>query len=219
MLLVGKVIQVIPFSDITVRTVFIYIGHLIAMFPSFIPNGAPPLVSTTWFPPNERTTATAIGSLAFNIGGALGFLIGPAMIPKSFDNSTENNNHNLTDKDVKFIEARLMDYFYVQIGIAAFLFLCVTIYFPTRPPLPPSTTQLTRKRTEVGYVEGIKMLFANWSYWLLSLIFAVSFGIYYGWSSVLDLAIQPFNIDEKTSGWLGTGGSLAGIVSGIIIAR
>ncbi|RMX51799.1 hypothetical protein pdam_00011630, partial [Pocillopora damicornis] len=39
MLLVGKVIQVIPFQDHTVRTVVIFIGHLIAMLPSFIPNG------------------------------------------------------------------------------------------------------------------------------------------------------------------------------------
>ena len=57
MLLVGKVIQVIPFRDLTVRTILIFIGHLIAMLPSFIPNGAPPLMSTTWFPPSERTTA------------------------------------------------------------------------------------------------------------------------------------------------------------------
>ena len=218
MLLVGKVIQVIPFQDHTVRTVVIFIGHLIAMLPSFIPNGAPPLVSTAWFPPNERTTATAIGALAANFGAALAFFIGPTMIPETND-TFEGNKHNLTDKDVKFIEGRLMDYFYVQIGIAAFLFLCVTIYFPSKPPLPPSITQLTRKQTKIGYVEGIKILITNWSYWLLIFVFAASFGIYSGWSSVLDLAVQPFKIDEKTSGLLGTGGSLAGIVSGIIIAR
>ena len=188
------------------------------MLPSFIPNGAPPLVSTTWFPPSERTTATAIGTLAANFGAALAFFIGPTMIPETND-TFEGNKHNLTDKDVKFIEGRLMDYFYVQIGIAAFLFLCVTIYFPSKPPLPPSITQLTRKQTKIGYVEGIKMLITNWSYWLLIFVFAASFGIYSGWSSVLDLAVQPFKIDEKTSGLLGTGGSLAGIVSGIIIAR
>ena len=164
MLLVGKVIQVIPFRDLTVRTVVIFIGHLIAMLPSFIPNGAPPLVSTTWFPPSERTTATAIGTLAANFGAALAFFIGPTMIPETND-TFEGNKHNLTDKDVKFIEGRLMDYFYVQIGIAAFLFLCVTIYFPSKPLLPPSITQLTRKQTKTGYVEGIEMLITN-NYWL-----------------------------------------------------
>lgn len=218
MLLVGKAVQVIPIHNLTIRTIVIYIGHLITMLPSFIPNGAPPLVSATWFPPNERTTATAIGALAANIGTALAFFIGPTMIPKTND-TNEGNKHNLTDSDVEFIEARLMDYFYVQIGIAAFLFWCVTIYFPSKPPLPPSITQSTRKQTKIGYVEGIRMLVTNWSYWLLIFVFATSFGIYFGWSSVLDLAVQPFQIDEKTSGFLGTSGNSAGIVSGIIIAR
>ena len=218
MLLAGKVIQVIPFRNVTLRTVVIYLGHLIAMLPSFIANGAPPLVSNTWFPPNERTTATAIGALAANFGAALAFFIGPSMIPK-INGCSENSEVNLTDKNVHLIETRIMDYFYVQIGLAAFLFLCVIIYFPSKPPLPPSIAALTRKTTEISYKDGLRMLLHNRSYWLLVLVFATSFGIYFGWTSVLDLAVQPFDIDERTSGWLGTGGSLAGIISGIIIAR
>ena len=218
MLLVGKAIQVIPFSDTTVKTVFIYIGHLVTMLPSFIANGAPPLVSSTWFPPNERTTATAIGTLAANLGAALAFFIGPSMIPKTFSNSGDNN-FNLTDDEKRLIESRLSDYFYLQTGIAALLFVCVVVYFPSKPPLPPSIAALTRKVTEIGYVEGFKLLIRNQSYWLLVFVLAASFGIYFGWTSVLDLAVEPFNISEKTSGWLGTGGSLAGIISGIIIAR
>ena len=218
MLLVGKAIQVIPFSDTTVKTVFIYIGHLVTMLPSFVANGAPPLVSSTWFPPNERTTATAIGTLTANFGAALAFFIGPSMMPKTFNNS-ENSNLNLTDKEIRFIEVRLRDYFYLQTGLAAVLFGCVAVYFPSRPPLPPSIAALTKEVTEIGYVEGFKLLIRNQSYWLLVFILAASFGIYFGWASVLDLAVQPFNISEKTSGWLGTGSSLAGIISGIIIAR
>ena len=218
MLLAGKAIQVIPFSDTTVKTVFIYIGHLVTMLPSFIANGAPPLVSSTWFPRNEQTTATAIGTLAANFGAALAFFIGPSMIPKTFDNSG-NNNLNLTDNEIRHIEVRLRDYFYLQTGFAALLLMCVAVYFPSKPPLPPSIAASTRKVTEIGYVQGLKLLIRNGSYWLLVFVLAASFGIYFGWSSVLDLAVQPFNISVRTSGWLGTGGSLAGIVSGIIIAR
>ena len=218
MLLVGKAIQVIPFSDTTVKTVFIYIGHLVTMLPSFIANGAPPLVSSTWFPPNERTTATAIGTLAANLGAALAFFIGPSMIPKTFSNSGDNN-FNLTDDEKRLIELGLSDYFYLQTGLAALLFVCVAVYFPSKPPLPPSIAALTRKVTEISYAEGFKLLIRNQSYWLLVFVLAASFGIYFGWTSVLDLAVEPFNISEKTSGWLGTGGSLAGIISGIIIAR
>ena len=218
MLLAGKAIQVIPFSDMAVKTVFIYIGHLVTMLPSFIANGAPPLVSNTWFPPNERTTATAIGTLAANFGAALAFFIGPSMMPNTFNNSG-NSSLNLTDREIRVIEVRLRYYFYLQTGLAALLFGCVVVYFPSRPPLPPSIAALTRKATEIGYVEGFKLLIRNQSYWILVFVLAASFGIYSGWASVLDLAVQPFNISAKTSGWLGTGDSLAGIISGIIIAR
>ena len=218
MLLAGKLVQLIPLSSIKAKTIFIYIGHLITMLPSFIANGAPPLVSNTWFPPDERTTATAIGALAANFGAALAFFIGPAMIPNTF-NSTENSAKNFSKKHIHLLETRIMDYFYVQVGLAAFLFLCVVIYFPSKPPLPPSIAALTRKTTEIGYKDGLKMLIYNKSYWLLVLVFAASFGIYFGWTSVLDLAVQPFSISEKSSGWLGTCSSLAGIISGVIIAR
>ena len=218
MLLVGKAIQVIPFSDTTVKTVFIYVGHLVTMLPSFIASGAPPLVSSTWFPPNERTTATAIGTLAGIFGAALAFFIGPSMMPTPFNNSG-NSSLNLTTNEIRLIEVRLRDYFYLQTGLAALLFGCIAVYFPSRPPLPPSIAALTKEVTEIGYVEGFKLLIRNQSYWLLVFVLAASFGIYFGWGSVLDLAVQTFNISEKTSGWLGTGSSLAGIISGIIIAR
>ena len=218
MLLAGKLVQLIPLSSIKAKTIFIYIGHLITMLPSFIANGAPPLVSNTWFPPNERTTATAIGALAANFGSALAFLIGPSMIPSTSD-SSENSTKSFSKKYIHLLETRIMDYFYVQVGLAAFLFLCVVIYFPSKPPLPPSVAAFTRKTTEIGYKDGLKMLIYNKSYWLLVLVFAASFGIYFGWTSVLDLAVQPFNISEKSSAWLGTCSSLAGIISGVIIAR
>ena len=40
----------------------------------------PPKLSSTWFP-EERTTATAIASLANSLGGAVLFILGPGMIP------------------------------------------------------------------------------------------------------------------------------------------
>lgn len=40
----------------------------------------PPSVSVVWFPPNQRTTATAIASTAAGLGVALSFLIGPAIV-------------------------------------------------------------------------------------------------------------------------------------------
>ncbi|XP_068758723.1 solute carrier family 49 member 4-like [Montipora capricornis] len=218
MLLAGKIMQVIPFNNATLRTVVIFFGHLIAMLPSFIANGGPPLVSSIWFPPDERITATAIGTLAANVGCALAFLIGPEMMPKTFE-SSDHVKLNFTHKKLHLLETKIIHYFYVQIGLSAFLFLCVIIYFPSKPPLPPSIAAMKKRTTETGYKQGFGMLWNNTSYWLLILGYSLSFGIYFGWTSVLDVAVEPFNVDEKTSGWLGTAGSLAGTLSGVLIAR
>lgn len=218
LLLAGKIVQIIPFSNTTMRTVVIFLGHLVTMLPSFIANGGPPLVSSTWFPPNERTTATAIGTLAANLGSALAFFIGPLMMPITVKNA-DNMKLNLTNQEVNLVGLRIIHYFYVQIGLSAFLFLCVIVYFPSKPSLPPSIAASMKKGTEIGYKEGLGMLLHNPPYWLLVLVVSLSFGIYFGWTSVLDLAVQPFNIDAKTSGFLGTAGCLASILSGVLIAR
>lgn len=42
---------------------------------------AGPLLSTTWFAPDQRATATAIASLIGYLGSAGAFLIGPLVVP------------------------------------------------------------------------------------------------------------------------------------------
>lgn len=42
---------------------------------------AGPLLSTTWFAPDQRATATAIASLIGYLGSACAFLIGPLAVP------------------------------------------------------------------------------------------------------------------------------------------
>ena len=45
--------------------------------------GAPPLVSSTWFPPNQRATATAIASLTSYVGISISFGVGPFVLNPS----------------------------------------------------------------------------------------------------------------------------------------
>ena len=42
---------------------------------------APPLISSHWFPPEERTTATSINQAANMLGNGLSMLVGPALVP------------------------------------------------------------------------------------------------------------------------------------------
>ena len=51
---------------------------------------APTIVSATWFPPEQRTVATAVTALAQVYGVAIPFAVGPALVP--YDNLTATAN-------------------------------------------------------------------------------------------------------------------------------
>ena len=84
----------ILFYETIVESGIIYISiscHICAIF-----NGisgvtimaAPPLISSKWFPPNERTTATSINQ-AFNmLGNGLAMLVGQSVV-------MDDDSHNV----------------------------------------------------------------------------------------------------------------------------
>ncbi len=51
----------------------------IALAGPFLVQG-PPLVSVVWFPPHQRTTATAVATIAMELGHAMSFLFGPMLV-------------------------------------------------------------------------------------------------------------------------------------------
>lgn len=52
---------------------------------------AGPLLSTTWFAPDQRATATAVASLVGYLGAACSFLIGPLAVPAPNDTHIVNS--------------------------------------------------------------------------------------------------------------------------------
>jgi FLVCR family MFS transporter 7 len=78
----------------------------------------PSKISANWFPPKERTTATAIGTLSNYMGSAAGFLIGPYVV--SFSNI----------QTLIVVEAIH--------GLVILIWTC--LYFPDKPPSPPSAS-------------------------------------------------------------------------------
>lgn len=211
----GKGLQAIPFHDRKVRTVVINIGQVLIMAGGPVALGAPPLVSATWFPPDERTTATAIGTLAGYFGIAIAFAFGPAMVPNKIPASHIGNSS--APDAVKIMNQQLTNYMCVELGLCIAVFLCVLLYFPSRPPLPPSLTS-SRSNT-LSTKASLRQVMKNRQFWLLTALTGLSFAIYFGWLSMLDVFLAKFNIDPITAGWLGCGATLAGVVSGIMLAR
>lgn len=46
---------------------------------------AGPFLSTTWFAPDQRATATAVATLFSYLGGAASFIVGPLIVPAPND--------------------------------------------------------------------------------------------------------------------------------------
>ena len=111
----------------------------------------PPALSSLWFPPNERTTATGISTVFNQLGNAGGFLLGPLLIREpEYKNETLVTSVALLRSDIN----RLMQ---VEASICLILFISVLIYFPARPPLPPSmASTIARLNIKQGFVHLLK---------------------------------------------------------------
>ncbi|XP_029192380.2 solute carrier family 49 member 4 homolog isoform X2 [Acropora millepora] len=152
-------------------TWLIHVGQFLNDLAAPVAMGGPPLVSSTWFPPHQRATATAISSLMSYVGISVSFGIGPFVLNPSEvahpPNSTEEslvevkNVSNKLPEEIPWNKAiviarhHIMVYMYVEFAIVAFLFVCVLVYFPAKPPKPPSFSAAKRK---IDYIEGGKRL-------------------------------------------------------------
>lgn len=179
------------------------------------------MLSATWFPPHERMTATAIATLASYLGSAFSYIAGPNLVPDiDYGNLTAyqaghsvdiDKLRNITTPEQKeFLLTRINDYLFIEAVLVGILFFVVLIYFPAKPPSPPS---LSSAAGRLDFVSGAKTLLKNRSFWWLLIIFSISNGVNWGWSSVQDLIFSGVGIDQKTAGWLGFWANVASLLA------
>lgn len=70
---------------------------------------AGPLLSTTWFAPDQRATATAVASLVGYLGAACSFIVGPLLVPTPNDTTRAMVNRAVvsTDTQMNHIQDRI----------------------------------------------------------------------------------------------------------------
>ena len=92
-------------------------------------NAAPALIAAIWFPATERMTATGILGTCPILGSMVGFFVGPRIVRHYTDVPT---------------------LLYVEALVPAVCGLMIWIYFPEKPPTPPSGAAELRAQTEVA---------------------------------------------------------------------
>lgn len=166
--------------------------------------GAVSTLAETWFPVNERATATAIMGESNIIGCNVGYLLGPYMVPDSSDPN------------------RLYRYHLVCLLASAPLTACALLHFPDAPTLAPSDSAALQREGEAAFTLAafwatLKALSASRSFWALSLAYGAVAGVFGCWQSILDLLLSGY--DEVTLGWLSAASSFAGSLAGIAVGR
>ncbi|KAH7832162.1 putative transporter, major facilitator subfamily protein [Monocercomonoides exilis] len=103
---------------------FIVVGAILNNIGAVFSYSLPSRLSETWFPPNERTLATGIGTQLSPLGCALSFLIGPLIVRKGSD---------------------FPIFLYICLILQSICTLLMFIYLPAEPLNPPSHSELRRR--------------------------------------------------------------------------
>ncbi|XP_076012763.1 solute carrier family 49 member 4 [Genypterus blacodes] len=211
-MLLGAALRSIPLTEQPLRRWLIHGGQLLNGLAGPTTMSAGPLLSTTWFGPDQRATATAIASLFCYLGGAASFVVGPLLVPAPNDTQAETaatfSNSNIRD--------RIQLVMYAELGVIAVLFAAVLLYFPSRPPLPPSVAAASQR---LSYRSSICRLLSNVRFLMIALAYAVPTGVIAGWSGVLDMVLTPAKVSQVDAGWIGFWSIIGGCVFGVAMAR
>ena len=152
---------------------WVVVGQIMNGIAGPVVMAAPTSLSTSFFPANERTTATAVAWLAQPVGLSLGFVLGPAIV------------------DMTNVEAGLPTLLWVEAGLGIALSLLVLFTFPNAPKHAPSrSAQVTKQGMSWAQARETLRLCTRPSYVTLTLAWGISGGVFTGWQTLLDLFLD-----------------------------
>ncbi|XP_003962199.1 solute carrier family 49 member 4 [Takifugu rubripes] len=210
LMLLGAAIKSIPIADDNIKRWLIHGGQLLNGLAGPTIMSAGPFLSTTWFSPDQRATATAVASLFSYLGGSGSFLVGPLLVPAPNDTKLAAAVSNGA------IRGKIQLVMYAELAAIAVLFAAILLYFPSRPPVPPSVAAASQR---LSYRSSICRLLSNLRFLMIALAYAVPTGVISGWSGVLDMILTPANVSQVDAGWIGFWSTIGGCVFGVAMAR
>uniref|UniRef100_A0A672IMY4 Solute carrier family 49 member 4 n=1 Tax=Salarias fasciatus TaxID=181472 RepID=A0A672IMY4_SALFA len=190
-MLLGAALRSFPLTDQPLRRWLIHGGQLLNGLAGPTIMSAGPLLSTTWFAPDQRATATAVASLFCYLGGAAAFVVGPLVVPAPTT-----------------IRDRIQLVLYEMIRLVLCLVLC-------SPPLIGCSGSVFSTSDWLLWF----CLLSNLRFLMIALAYAVPTGVWAGWSGVLDMVLTPAKVSQVDAGWIGFWSTVGGCVFGVAMAR
>ncbi|XP_074514061.1 solute carrier family 49 member 4 [Sebastes fasciatus] len=215
-MLLGAALRSIPLTQQPLRRWLIHGGQFLNGLAGPTMMSAGPYLSTTWFAPDQRATATAVATLFSYLGSAASFVVGPLVVPTPGPNHTQPAATVDAAASASSIQDRIQLVMYAELAAIAVLFGAILLYFPSRPPMPPSVAAASQR---LSYRSSICRLLSNLRFLMIALAYAVPTGVIAGWAGVLDMVLTPAKVSQVDAGWIGFWSTVGGCVFGVAMAR
>lgn len=177
---------------------------------------APPVLSSIWFPLHQRFTATAITSLAAVFGSTISPLIGPLIVQTNTTNISTSVIKPQVIVSIEEEKSEMNTLLRLEFIFCAVVFIMVLVYFPDKPPSPPSASAAAPR---LEFKSGFFRLIKNQRFWLVCLVYGVVSGITNGWLSVLYINLKPLKISQYDAGMMIFYGGCFGCLGAFAVAR
>ncbi|XP_071505804.1 solute carrier family 49 member 4 homolog [Diadema antillarum] len=233
LLTLGLAIRCIP-VPVSMMKWTMNLGHVFIGLAGPVSMAAPTTISAAWFPVRERTTATAISATFQIVGIAASFLIGPQIVGDftSGNNTststivptfTSGGNFSVLIKDFESDEdeinqhlTEIKELMFIEFSLTALVFVSAVIYFPSKPPTPPTASAFVKREDmKAGLIAIVKKM----SFWVPALAYAITTGVFAGWSAQLVALFTDKKLDQTSIAWIGFYTNLAAVVGGITAGR
>ena len=162
-------------------------------------------MSATWFPPGERVTATSVSLMSLGLGSGVSFLLASEIVktkagssghqPNNSCGNIPDNNltlENHSDGDIEYYRNEIGTYMYTMAAPSLAFFLLVLVYFPAKPPLPPSLAADTGK---LRLLDGMKQILKNRDGWILMTVNGLSQAISGSWGAMMITNLSKISAD------------------------
>ncbi|KAL1462932.1 hypothetical protein WDU94_014733 [Cyamophila willieti] len=171
------------------------------------------MLSSTWFPADERTFATGVGTSLSLLGSATTYFLGPLMVsdPTTFSIDPKYVRH-LIQNEI---------YFYMALCFMAelCLFIFLIFFFPDKPEHPTSKASSISLSLNLSCLESVKIIIKNSPLILLAISAALLSGAAAPWLSLLTMILTDLNITQSIAAVLGFWTMISGCFLGLVVSK
>jgi len=160
-------------------TISCHVCSILNGMSNIVVGSAPLAISSSWFSPEERVTATTVAQVFNGLGTGMSFLLA-SQIVRPIDNLIVNGT--ISEDERVLIQSDIEVYMFSNAVPAIVLFLLIVIYFPSNPKIPPS---LSSQQGRLDFISGFSEVMKSGACWLVAVGCSIPQGISVAWTAMM----------------------------------